>query len=123
LNTINVVSHPHHDLMAEAKREREVVESPEGQALLNAIYKAVDAYSQFLERNGLLWEFGVNPDDPYFPRLKAQALVVTLDYGRLNGIDVSLKCGALDRVYGNGVNPDPEGLGPSDIPHKKRSDH
>ncbi len=123
MNKSSVVSHPHHDLMAEAKREREVVESPEGQALLKAVCKAVDAYSQFLERHGLLWEFGVNPDDPDWPRLKAKALVITLDYGRLSGIEVRLKEGALDRVYGNGKNPDPEGLGPSDISHKKRSEH
>lgn len=118
-----VVPHPHRDLMAEAEREREVSDSAEGQALQEAIFKAVDAYSRFLDRHGLIWEFGVNPDDPDLPRLKAQALVVTVDYGSMNGIDISLKDGALDRVYGNGGNPDPEGLGPSDIQHKIRSDY
>jgi hypothetical protein len=54
--------------------------------------------------------------------MKAQALMVTVDYGRMNGIDITLKDGALDRVYGNGVNPDPFGFGPTDIPHKRRSD-
>ena len=29
----NVVSHPHRDLMAEAKREREIADSAEGQVL------------------------------------------------------------------------------------------
>jgi hypothetical protein len=47
---------------------------------------------------------------------------ITVDYGRGNGINIHLKDGALDRVYGNGVNPDPEGLGPPDIPHKRRSE-
>ena len=36
--------------------------------------------------------------------------------------DVTLKDGALDRVYGNGQNPDPDGRGPADIPHKPRED-
>ena len=32
---------------------------------------------------------------------------LTLDYGRCRGIEIRLKDGALDRVYGGGVNPDP----------------
>jgi hypothetical protein len=65
---------------------------------------------------------GVDPDAPDLPRLKARALGITLDYGLANGIDIKLKDGALDRVYGNGENPDPFGFGPPDIPHKKRQD-
>ena len=118
----NLISHPHRDLMVEANREREVSDSQEAKALQEAIFKAVNAYSEFLDRHGLIWEFGVDPDDPDWPRLKAQALVVTVDYGRCNGIDITLKDGALDRVRGNGVKPDPEDLGPPDIPHKRRSD-
>jgi hypothetical protein len=53
--------------------------------------------------------------------MKAQALVVTFDYGKYSGIEIWLKDGAIDRVYGTGVNPDPEGLGPPDIPHEQRS--
>jgi hypothetical protein len=34
---MNIIKHPHQDLMAEAKREREVVESPEAQALLETL--------------------------------------------------------------------------------------
>jgi hypothetical protein len=37
-------------------------------------------------------------------------------------IDITLKDGALDRVYGNGTNPDPYGRGPPDIPHEPRED-
>jgi len=107
----NIVSHPHRDLMAEAKREREVADSAEGQVL-----------QQFLEREGVIWEFGVDPADPDWPRMKAQALVIILDYGRCRGIEIQLKDGALDRVYGNGVNPDPAGFGPHDIQHKHRND-
>jgi hypothetical protein len=117
-----VISHPHRDLMAEAKHEREVVGSPEAQALMNAIFKAVQAYSNFLEAQGVIWQEGVDPGDPDWPRLKAQALMITLDYGLANGIDIKLKDGALDRVYGNGKNPDPYEFGPPDIPHKKRGD-
>lgn len=108
--------------MAEAKHERQVAESAAAQALHTAICKAVTAYSDFLERHGVIREFGVCPDDPDWPRLKAQALVITLDYGLANGIEITLKDGALDRVYGNGINPDPDGLGPPDIPHMRRTD-
>jgi hypothetical protein len=113
-----LVEHPYQALMAEAKREREIVDSPEAKRLQDAIFKAVDAYSTFLERNVLTWESG--PDDPDWSRLKARALVVTVDYGLMNGIQIDLKDGALDRVYGNGVNPDPPELGPPDIPLRKR---
>jgi hypothetical protein len=112
----NVVTHPHRALLAEAQQEREVIDSPEGRAMLQAVFDAVHAYSQFLERHGLIWE-----DGPEQSRLKAQALVVTVDY-RGYFTDVVLKDGAMDRVYGNGTNPDPSGLGPPDIPHKQRND-
>jgi len=46
-----------------------------------------------------------------FSRMKAQALVVTLDYGDGNGgVEIVLKDGALDRLFGDGVNPDPYGF-------------
>jgi hypothetical protein len=108
---MNIVKHPHHDLLAEAKREREVVESPEGQARLTALMDAARAYWDFLERNHLIYE-----DD----RVKATALVVTVT--PCGTTDVTLKDGALDRVYGNGQNPDPDDRGPADIPHKPRED-
>lgn len=115
----NIVPHPHHELMAEAKREREVADSPEGQALRHAIAEAVGAYSDFLNRQGLIWDYDFDPGN--LPRMKATALVVTSDYGNFGDIDVVLKDGAIDRVYGNGTNPDPLGRGPSDIPHKRRN--
>ena len=52
-----------------------------------------------------------------FPVLRSR-----VDYGRCRGIEIQLKDGALDRVYGGGVNPDPAGFGPPDIPHKRRND-
>jgi hypothetical protein len=93
--------------MTEAKIEREAADSPEAQLLQEAIFNAVRAYADFLENHGLIWE---DQPDPELPRLKAQALVVTLDFGDGgNNIDISLKDGALHRVYGDGVNPDPWG--------------
>ena len=83
----NVIPHPYHDLMAEAKRERKIVDSAEAEVLRDRIFDAFDAYSQFLERHDLIWGDG-----------------------------------ALDRVYGNRRNPDYEGGGPPDIPHRLRSD-
>jgi hypothetical protein len=118
--TDNMPEHPHAALLREAQREREICDSPKAQALLEAVFSAVKAYSDFLERNDLIWV----PDagSAFEMRLKAQALVVTVDYGVCPGgtIDVTLKDGAIDRVYGNGKNPDPDGRGPPDIPHKQR---
>ena len=102
-----IVAHPKRGLMTEANIEREVADSPEGQRLIEAICDAVRAYVDLLENRGLIWE---DRPDPELPRLKAQALVVTFDFGDgCNAIDISLKDGALDRVYGDGVNPDPWG--------------
>jgi hypothetical protein len=92
-------------LAIEAAHETKVASSQEAEALQDAICNAVRAYSDFLERHGPIWGYG-HPDDPL--RLKAQALVVTLDYGDgNNAIDITLKDGALHRLYGDGVDPDP----------------
>ena len=74
--TDNIVQHPHRDLMAEAKHERSIVDSPEAEKLKGAIFNAVIAYSDFLEQQGLIFEFSADPDEDC-PRLKASALVVT----------------------------------------------
>jgi hypothetical protein len=107
----NIIPHARRGLAIEAKIERDLVNGPEAEALQDAIAKAVIAYSDFLERNGLIWEYGCDPTDPDFPRMKAQALVVTRDYGDANGgVEIVLKDGALDRLFGDGVNPDPYGF-------------
>jgi hypothetical protein len=56
----NVSHHPYRDLMAEAERERELAFSPEGQALAQAIYKALDDYFEFLDRYKRVTTRGVN---------------------------------------------------------------
>jgi hypothetical protein len=100
---MNVVDHPKRAAMWEAERERELADSPEGQALLEAIDKAVRAYTEFLERHNMIWDWECDGVDHYGPRLMAQALVVTLDYGDGDfAVDIKLKDGPLDRVYGDG---------------------
>jgi hypothetical protein len=110
--TDNVKEHPYSELLREAEHERGVAESPEGRKLLEVITRAVEAYSAFLDRHGLIFD-----DD----RMKASALVITYTCG-MGTIDVTLKDGAIDRVYGNGTNPDPDGRGPPEIPHEYRRD-
>jgi hypothetical protein len=114
----NVKEHPYSELLREAEHERGVVDSPEGQALQEAIFKAVRAYSDFLDRHGLIMEKDVDGSDEC--RLKASQLLITCDFAIY--YDITLKDGALDRVYGKGRNPDPEGRGPPDIPHAYRPD-
>jgi hypothetical protein len=107
---MSVVDHPKRAAMLEAARERELADSPEAQPLLEAIFKAVRAYSDFLERHNMIWDDECEGVEHYGPQLMAQALVVTLDYGDGDfAVDITLKDGPLDRVYGNGANPDPEG--------------
>ena len=66
----NIVEHPHRDLMAEAEHERSIVDSPEAEKLKGAVFDAVITYSDFLEQQGLIFEFSADPDN-FCPRLKA----------------------------------------------------
>jgi hypothetical protein len=78
---------PKFGLMTEARIERAVADSPEAWRLQKDIFNAVRAYVDFLEELGVIW----GNDEP-FPRLKAQALVVTYDFGDgRNAVDISLK--------------------------------
>jgi hypothetical protein len=114
--TDDVVSHPYRELMAEAQREREIVDTPEAQALQCAIAKAVSDYEGYLIEHDLLWD-DVNPLIET-PRFKSTALIIT---SRFDGAcDIKLKDGAIDRVFADGVNPDPDGRGPRDIPRHRR---
>ena len=95
-----VVDHPAAALMAAVRAERAVADAPEAEALQNAIYAAVAAYYEYLDRSGLFFDHSYDPS-----LLKASALVVTCDM--LGAIEIKLKDGAIDRRYGDGENPDP----------------
>jgi hypothetical protein len=94
---------PKRDLTAEAKFERELADSPEGEALTEHIFKAVRDYVDFLDRHDMIWETGD------WPRRKAEALMVTADFALdpMGILDITLKGGALDHAYGDGANPRP----------------
>jgi hypothetical protein len=94
--TDDVIEHPQHTLMLEARHERKVVYSPEADILKNAIFDSVRAYSDFLQNKGLVWVD--DADSPFESRMKAQALVVTCSYciDPHGTIDINLKDGALD---------------------------
>ena len=64
-------------LAIEAAHETEVVGSPEAEALQEAICNAVRAYSDFLERHGLIWEDG-DPDGPAPHPSSEQALLKSI---------------------------------------------
>jgi hypothetical protein len=114
----NVVAHPYRELMAEAQREREILDTPEAWALQCAIWKAVSDYEDFLAQHDLLWDEDESVD--VMPRFKATALVITSHFS--GGCEIMIKDGAIDRVFSNGTNPDPYGRGPADIPHSDRAD-
>ena len=88
------------ELMMQATKERAVADSPNGLDLQNRLYEAVLAYGDFLEQQGLFW----SDSDP--PKLKASALVVTLNFAE-DELNIILKDGPLDRLHGDGVDPDP----------------
>jgi hypothetical protein len=92
--------------MTAAKIERAVTESPEAERLKADIFKAMMAYVDFLrvDRN-LIWDDN-DCDCDGCPRLNASALVASFDFDR-DVLEIYLKDGALDRMYGDGVNPDP----------------
>jgi hypothetical protein len=50
----NIVPLPNLDLMAEAEKERAIVETPEAKALKEAIFKAMQAYMAYLEKHGFV---------------------------------------------------------------------
>ncbi len=82
-------------LMADAKAERAIVNTPEARALQERLIKAVTAYCEYLGRNGLF--YGEESD-------WTRALRVTCyEWGDM---EIILQGGALDRCYGDGVDLD-----------------
>ena len=101
----NVISHPRRALMTEAAMERQVADSPEGVALQEAIFKAIENYAKFLDCHGLIYDADKD-------LLKASALIVTKDFGSADdALVITLKDAAIDRVYNGGSDPDPWGSG------------
>jgi hypothetical protein len=91
---------PPASLMAEVAAEERIIGTKEAQALQHNILTAVNAYYEYLNQNGLFF-------DHERELLRASALIVTCD---MNGeIEIVLKDGAIDRRYGTGGDPDPEG--------------
>jgi hypothetical protein len=109
----SVVDHPAKVLMAEVKVERDIADTPEAQALQEAIFTAVRAYYDYLDLNGLFY-------DAERELVRASALHVICDM--CGDVDIMLKDGPIDRRYGDGEDPDPfgTGLSPTRPPSKHR---
>jgi hypothetical protein len=110
-NMSNVIEHPAAALMTEVNAERVIADSPEAEALQNAIFAAVQAYCDYLDRHGLFYDFDRN-------LLRASGLHVTYDL--IGTMEIVLKDGAIDRCYGNGEDPDPFGGGRNPTRPNKR---
>jgi hypothetical protein len=87
------------DLIIQAQKEQAIIHTPEADALQEAIYNALDAYFQYLDRNGLI----SSDDKP--SKAKASGLVATRDL--VGTYDVYLKDGPSHRLYGTGQDPWP----------------
>jgi hypothetical protein len=97
-----VVDHPAAALMTEVEAERAIVTTPEADALRAAIFDAVRAYYEYLNRRGLFY-------DADRDLVKASALYVICDM--IGDMEIILKDGPIDRRYGQGKDPDPFGQG------------
>jgi hypothetical protein len=109
----NVVNHPATALMTEVKVERDIADTPEAQALQEAIFTAVRAYCDHLDRHGLFY-------DAERELVRASGLHVICNI--CGDVDMILKDGPVDRRYGDGEDPDPfgTGLNPTRPPSKSR---
>jgi hypothetical protein len=88
-------------LETSAAIERAIADSPVARNLLERVFDVMRAYGDFLEGQGLVWGDG---DD--LPQLKASALIATFNWGDGGSIEVKLKDGPQDRLYGDGIDPD-----------------
>jgi hypothetical protein len=87
------------ELMILAEKERAIIHTDEAFALRQVIWKAMDAYWEYLNRNGLCWTDDCRP--------RATGLVAQYDIGMGGKYDVYLKDGPLHRLYGKGQDPWP----------------
>ena len=88
--------------MTEVEAERAIVTSPEAEALQQAIFAAVRAYYEYLDRHGLFYDADRN-------LLKASGVHVICDM--TGDTEIILKDGPMDRRYRQGKDPDPFGSG------------
>ena len=86
----NVVDHPAAALMAEVEAERAIEDTPEAQALQDAICDALRAYYVYLDRHGLFYNVETERG--------ASALHIIYDGWSYQIIP---KEGAIDRRYGD----------------------
>jgi hypothetical protein len=85
-------------LELDAAREREIADSEEGQAHIDAICKAMMNYWNFLEERGLIWAKDKDGDFVDGPP-KCTALVAEMTVSDYGACSVWLKDGALERLY------------------------
>jgi hypothetical protein len=91
--------HPNRELAEAARIELEIRSCSEAEALHDDIYKALQAYVDYLRDPNLIWETPPEARDTW--RLKAQALVVTVDFSEDpdgTSVVIELKEGPLDRI-------------------------
>jgi hypothetical protein len=99
---MTVVDHPAAALMTEVEAERAIADTPEAEALQEAICDAVRDYYEYLDRHGLFY-------DADRDQVKASGLYVICDM--IGDMEIILKDGPIDRRYGQGKDPDPFGQG------------
>src|SRR5271167_3335579 len=100
-----VAAHPNREAMAEAERELAIINTPEATTLLEAILAAVQRYTDYLDQSGLFYKD--DPEDPDDMPIEVSTALVITSHPCL-GIDVILKNGPCQRVYGFGTDPDPD---------------
>jgi hypothetical protein len=90
---------------SEISNERRVADSPEAQALTDAITTAMFAYRDFLDKHGLIWK---NLDGPAEAAgenpCKVEKLIAEINFNYPDcGLvcDIQLIGGALNRAYGD----------------------
>jgi hypothetical protein len=74
--------------------ERVAANTEEANQLRSAIYNALYAYADYLDRYGLIWDL-TKIDDGGHP-LKAERLIAEMDFGAGPTFNIILKGGALD---------------------------
>jgi hypothetical protein len=80
--------------------ERVVANTDEAKRLQTAVFDALQAYADYLDQHGLIWDTSHDDEEP--PTLKADCLVASIDFRSTDEAigpvyEIALKGGALDR--------------------------